>query len=783
LKADPFQIGDVLKNPRRFVVPIYQRTYAWKIKPHLETFFDQVEAKAEERLNSNQTFPHYMGALLVIPRGAYAFGQLEILDIVDGQQRLTTFEIFLAALRDLARSVNQSQIADLLTPLLLNAEGPQMRDRRTERYKLHPTSYDRGLYRDLVDLDYPGLRAKYPNAFYKNGNAKDSAPLPLSAWTFLRFESETFINASGLEKLPERLTALSAAILEDFRVIVITLGERDDALVIFETLNSGCEPLAAMDLVRNDVFHRATRAEEDVEDLMERRWSAFEDPFWKEQGTRGRIKKPRIDFFLSDTLGAETGKEILLTELYAHYKSFVTESKFASVDAELQTLLRHAPTFRSLIEPNGNGPLAKLARTLSVFDLSTAHPLIFTAEASSASEEEKAVVYDLIISYVVRRVLCGLTPKNYNNVFLRITSHMRANGVSRVTCSEAFAQSSGDAVRFPDDTELRKQILERKQYGNIHQTRLRYILNELEMAARGRFDEAAGIRDDLTIEHVLPDIWAEHWPLSDGTVVPPDLRTGLSDAQLKEVADREALKHSLGNLTLLTGSRNPSLGNLGFNAKHKAFEDSQLVLNHEIADVANWNEDSIRQRANRLADLAIAIWPGISVERELAVQNHDANVVPLQSQLGLILNDVPNFVHTWPDGKVEHFTQALEGTAVLNGRNYRIRLGTTIREAAGKLRRRFLIFVNSYPTVEFVARDDQSTPANVVSILKDRTGKQVQTDDGVPAEYANIEVAPYRSVVDGPSASNGAAVICKSTDFETMVKHALIRTSYREQRA
>ena len=76
MKADPFQIGDVLKNPKRFVVPIYQRTYAWKIQPHLETFFDQVEAKAEERLESNGGFPHYMGALLVIPRGTYAFGRM-----------------------------------------------------------------------------------------------------------------------------------------------------------------------------------------------------------------------------------------------------------------------------------------------------------------------------------------------------------------------------------------------------------------------------------------------------------------------------------------------------------------------------------------------------------------------------------------------------------------------------------------------------------------------------------------------------------------------------------
>lgn len=458
MKADPFQIGDVLKNPKRFVVPIYQRTYTWKIKPHLETFFDQVKAKADERLNGNGHFPHYMGAVLVIPRGAYSFGHMEVLNIMNGQQRLMTFQIFLAALRDLARGLGQSQTADLLGSLLLNPEGPHLHE-RIERYKLYPTAYDRKLYCDLVDVDWDGLRKKYPDAFHKNGKVLESAELPLRAWGFLRAEAEAFIGTTeaetfistadegsptttitkteiplgtfrgqralvvsylneakgpvtldqmvadltpsyeplinewaktkaggvrgsiryhllALQKLGQvelgsgqekpvpitqpksttngetraaRLNALSAALLDNFQVIVITLDEHDDAQVIFETLNAGGEPLAAMDLVRNDVFHRATRAGENVELLMESRWRAFEEPFWKELGVRGRIRKPRIDFFLSDTLAAETGREILLTELYARYKSFVVERKFASVDSELETLLRHVPTYRKLV--------------------------------------------------------------------------------------------------------------------------------------------------------------------------------------------------------------------------------------------------------------------------------------------------------------------------------------------------------------------------------------------------------------------------------------------------
>ena len=614
MKADPFQIGDVLKNPKRFVVPIYQRTYSWKFQPHLETFLDQVEAKAEERLNYSDQFPHYMGALLVIPRGAYAFGRMEVLDVVDGQQRLMTFEILLAALRDLARSLGQVQVAELLTPLLLNAEGPQMQDRRVERYKLHPTAYDLDLYRDLIDLDLDGLLRKYPSAFYRNGNIKEDAPLPLSAWALMRNEVEVFVNSGGDEKCAERLNAFSAAILEDFRVIVITLDERDDAQVIFETLNSSGEPLAAMDLVRNDVFHRATRGGENVESLMERRWSAFEVPFWKEPGTRGRIKKPRIDFFLSDTLAAETGKEILLTELYAHYKRFVIERNFSSVDVELETLLRHSPTYRTLVQQDGDGALTKLAWQLSVFDVSTAYPLVFVIEASNASEEEKASLYDLITSYVVRRTLCGLTGKNYNKFFLRILAQMQANGVSCASFVSTFSASDGDAVRFPTDAELRKSILEHKQYGNVQQSRLRHILCELERVARDRFDEATSLPDDLTIEHVLPDSWMEHWPLPDGARAPADLRTGMTESQLTYIASREMLKHTLGNLTLLTGARNPALSNMDFETKRPALSRSLLRLNHEIADCSAWTEDGIRNRAIRLADLACKIWPQISCD-------------------------------------------------------------------------------------------------------------------------------------------------------------------------
>ena len=612
MKADPFTVGEILKDTKRFVVPIYQRSYAWPIKPQLETFFDQVEAKAKEHLDNETLFPHYVGAILVMPRGAFAFGRIVILDVVDGQQRLTTFQLLLAALKDLAVQY-ELPTANLIDTYLVNPAGAQLQEPE-ERYKLYPSYSDRQLFCDIIDLSRDKLRERYPDSFYKNLKVVESSRLPLRAWGYFRTEAETFINLNGEHGCAERFNALLSALLEHFRAIVITLGERDDAQVIFETLNAGGKPLAAMDLVRNDVFHRAVLKGENVDTLFEQRWSKFEDPgdpFWKEEGNRGRIRKPCIDFFLNDTLACETGREVLLTELYAQYKKFVLDRQFQTVDSELATFLKYAPIFRVLADPAGDSSLAELARALGVLDVSTANPLIFLIGAAELGEDEKRNAYQLVESFLVRRMLCGLTAKKYNSVFLQIVADLRSKGITFANLVEAFARLNGPTMEFPGDVTFRRALRERSQYGSIPQPRLRYVLARLEYQSRNKFDEATELPDDLQIEHVLPDTWQEHWFLPDGAKAPEDRRTGLSEQQLKWVDERESLKNTIGNLTLLNYARNPSVGNDHFTKKQGKYAQSLLKLNQEIASFPDWSEARIRQRSDRLADLAIKVWPDL----------------------------------------------------------------------------------------------------------------------------------------------------------------------------
>jgi len=616
MDAKPLALGKIVSERQRFIVPIYQRTYSWTIKEQLEPLFDQVEDKANERLTKAKVeFPHYMGALLLIPESDPVFGRIQTFDIVDGQQRLTTFHLCFAALRDVARHHGCASMATQLSDLIVHSDSVPMADAKTERYKLQPSSYDRALFRDLVDLTRPELVKQYPSHFYKAGTIKRTmVPLPLLAYWYFWEQANAFATQDGKEEdsleIQKRLLALSTVLFEDFRLIVITLAKDDDAQVIFQTLNSGGKPLAAMDLVRNDVFHRAARNGEDEETLLKKFWSVFEDPFWKTEQTQGRIKKPRIDFYLAHTLAAELGRPISLAELYSEYKEFVRAQKFPTSAAELAVLTLHVSTYRQLVEPAGESGLSRLARRLNVFDVSTAYPAILVIAAAEVDDSVKDKLYDFLAGYVVRRALCHLTPKNYNNVFAELAACLSATGTSLETFRNYFSSKNENPTsRFPDDAALKNALRTLPQYGWIPQNRLRLILEELEFASRNKFNVKGSLQEGLAIEHLMPQEWPEHWPLTGGKFAPRDRQTGVDEALRAEINARDSLIHSIGNLTLLTPPANTSASNAGFETKRARLLDSLLSTNAAILKENTWDEATILQRADRLSLLTSELWP------------------------------------------------------------------------------------------------------------------------------------------------------------------------------
>lgn len=614
MDAKPLSIGKIFTEKQRFVVPVYQRTYAWTVKRQLDALFEQIVEKAKERLSTGKVaFSHYMGALLLIPVGEPVFGKIQVFNVVDGQQRLTTFHLLFAALHRTAMELGFHDIATQLAQLVLIEDGVPL-ESRDERYKLRPTGYDRQLFRDLIDLDRDAIRSKYPEQHYKNGKPLESAEKPLLAYSFFRHSALDFIRDIGEERQEDqkavhrsRLLALSTVLYEDFKLIVITLSKEDDAQVIFETLNSAGEPLAAMDLVRNDVFHRAIRQGEDETAILQQ-WSVFEDQFWKTDQVQGRIKKPRIDFFLAHVLSAETGTVPLLSELYAEYKRFVAARNFKSTSEELAVLLKYMPAYRQLIDPPAQGEIARLAKRLSTFDVTTAYPLVLTIATEIAPDEVKDRLYLLVSSYIIRRALCGLPPKAYNRIFVDLAATLKQRGLSEDIFHFYFSsRATAETVRFPSDDELRVSIASRPVYERIQRSRLRLILEELEFSARDRFNVHGTLQDSLSIEHIMPQSWEGAWPLQDGTLVTQ--RTTLTEEMRKLADARRVLVDALPNLTLLTPPANSSAGNQNFEQKKARLNDSLLKYNVDIASEPVWNEEAIGRQALKIHKLALSLWP------------------------------------------------------------------------------------------------------------------------------------------------------------------------------
>lgn len=296
--------------------------------------------------------------------------------------------------------------------------------------------------------------------------------------------------------------------------------------------------------------------------------------------------------------------------------------KFSTPAEELQVLTRHANTYSTLVRPEGNSPLAKLARRLNLFDVGTAYPLVFVIADSDATDEEKNRLYDLVASYVFRRAICGLTAKNYNKNFIRLAGVLARRGVSEAVFAVELASMTGDALRFPTDADLVAGVLERQLYKQMSQARLCFLLEEVELASRGKHEAGLGLVSGLTIEHVLPDTWTTRWPLEDGRVVPADRLTGVDEDMRRNIVRRDALKNTLGNLTLLTPAGNH--GNDPFAQKKERLIASGLTMNIKLAALDCWNESKILERGEALAAIGCKIWPAPAMPVEPAAQPESA---------------------------------------------------------------------------------------------------------------------------------------------------------------
>lgn len=621
MRAEAIPALAVFEKKLRLEVPLFQRQYVWNQDEQWEPLWEDISRKFTEFLEGRRDAPiHFLGAM-VLDQKQTPLTHVERRQVIDGQQRLTTLQIFLAALRDFCRSQHCDDLANECDSFILNKG--MMVNPKVDKYKVWPTQVDRSQFQDVIDAgSRDALEALHPLTRRKYARKPEPRPRMVEAYLFFNSRLEAYFLGTQEEPAIAHSTPISDRLKECFlalrsalQVVVIDLEKDDDAQVIFETLNARGEPLLPADLLRNYIFLRAGRRNENQEELYESHWREFDEPFWRKEIRQGRLNRPRSDLFMRHFLSSRLATDIPIKHLFAEYKQWIEKSHpFSSVDQELRALAKSGMHFRLLIEPQEGSALYSLATFLLRFDISTAYPLLLALLEAGLSDSEWRKISTILESYLLRRAVCDLTTANYNRFFLTLTRIVQKETPSSELIRRHLAEGNYESTLWPSDEQFARAWHTCHAYQSLGRSKVLHILTRLNRTYFTRANESIAFREDPSIEHIMPQHWIEFWPLPDGTSGIPDEALGLpredNDPRVVATIRRNELLHTLGNLTLVSQPLNASMSNDPWSLKRPNLIGASLLpINLQLHSLPTWDEEAIEKRAHELFSRAREIWP------------------------------------------------------------------------------------------------------------------------------------------------------------------------------
>src|SRR4051812_18823106 len=338
-----------------------------------------------------------------------------------------------------------------------------------------------------------------------------------------------------------RLAALTRAISDELRAVVIHLDPGDNAQGIFETLNHRGAPLLAADLIKNLVFRIAHGQGLDVVALYEKYWADLDGPYWRAHVRRGRQVVPRIDVFVNYWLVMRLAEEVRTDHVFVSFREHLLEAG-PRVEDVLAELARDARTYEAIADPPADTVAGRFCyRVFDALEAGAITPFYlwlmrWPGQALPAAQRDRALA--AMESWAVRRWLCALAGKDTNGVVLDLLKVLDAAGPGRAgEITEAFLAGQRAVSRvWPTDAAVRKALAGAAIDARPLRPRLRMLLEAIEDQRRPEKSEGTACERDLTVEHAMPLAWRQHW--AEG----PDPATAVL---------RDTLIHTLGNLTLV----------------------------------------------------------------------------------------------------------------------------------------------------------------------------------------------------------------------------------------
>lgn len=547
-------IGQVLKD-HRLMVPINQRSYAWEDQHVLDLFQDFTNA-----IDSDE--PEYFLGTIVLTQPEP--GKFEI---ADGQQRLATSTVLLAAIRDYFDAHQHNQKARTI---------------ETEFLLTHDLETDDLVPRLKLNTEDNDFFMKYvlspPNSAERN--IEPTHPSHKRIQAARKIASEHVVNIISphkTENAVKRLIQWITFVQNNASVIVIKVPDYINAYTMFETLNDRGLRAAQSDILKNYLFKKAQERMPEVQP----RWSSM-------IGTLESVGDDDLIVTYIRHLWITKDGPTKERELSKKIKESVN-SKQRAVEFSIE-LDDSAMHYVALLNPShekwnqyGKGTKKHIEIISEQLRVAQIRPLMF-AVAKHFSIEEARKAFKLFVAWSVRFLIAGgrggLLDRNY-----AIQAH--EIGKKEITTAKKLAASMGDVV--PSDAIFEAAFAEAR----VSQSYLaRYYLRALELRVKEDPEPEMvpnEIEEAINLEHILPLTPSKEWKIDPDTASVCFTR--------------------LGNMALMQAKVNVSLANYLFSVKRPYYQKSTFLLTQQIGKTKSWGQKEIKERQQQLAALAVKTWP------------------------------------------------------------------------------------------------------------------------------------------------------------------------------
>ncbi len=566
MEAKQTDLARLLTGTKAFVVPRFQRHYKWK-RPEWDALLDDILDQYNEPQVRDGNFRanegHFLGSVVLHPMPGPASTVLRYW-VIDGQQRLTTLVLLIAAFRDV-----RANLDDSWSPEEYN-----------DQYLRNKFSSDRPYRLSLGESD----NDDFISTVY-NGTPRG---LVGDAYAHLKGRLIEMADAGDLD-LPQFDRALFLRLL----LVEISTSSDDNINQIFHTINHSGMKLSSIDLIRNHAFMQLPEALAD--EFHDRYWKPLEASFSTESG---------MSRYLAAQLTRAEPKA-RQKDLYQPFVNLVNRESVSNrpqdqADATIKLLRRlhdEASFYLAITDPERSNidfgqTLRQSIENLATWNSIPSQPLALEIVARVANgeieESDAAMALDIVLSFLVRRALVGTPTNNLNRQLSPIPRQLKEGAVA----GQLISLLSASSRYWPTDSELVQRIPNTPLYINCTSNQIRIILWMIERSFRA--DELVEYQD-LTVEHIQPQALTEDW-------VSMLLSNGFT------VDDALSRRHVLGNLAL-TGN-NAQLAQLPFLRKAEILSNSNIASNRDISALKTWTPADIDRRSDFLAKAATKIFTG-----------------------------------------------------------------------------------------------------------------------------------------------------------------------------